>query len=524
MRFSVVYLVLVSFTFLSLTPAGVSIAELRADDGLELDELDLGLEDDEDESEGGKSSGKKSKKSEDEELDEEEESEEESSESSEDSEDAEEAEDSEEVSDSKNSSKTEDSESYTSSGKKIMAFYMFEDSYAVKNASHVTANTAAHLAKSEDFDYVGIEAALSGGSTSWLKNAKKDFEDGKSLYNDLSVEEAIEKFKSALKHIENNIEKVSDMNFISEVIFYLGASYKLLDDDEQAESYFGTYISINPDSRPDDSAFSDEVMSAFDDVKSDSRDADTGSVRIQCSTEGALVFIDGKIAGMTPVILRGIKVGKHYYRIHKNGFSDVGGSISVRGDKTVSINETMSKSPSASAVEELEEAMKSEFGGLTMIRKATELAHDTGVDNVFVVKASLESDKKLKYVGYMIDSNKKEFKKSEAVFNIPEKGEADSSASLQQFNKVLIDDPYEYKAIADLLMEEADLLGLSDKPAEETAADSKSKAKPIYKEWWLWTVVGVVVAGGVAAGVVCGLGKCSSGSGSNGATLEINFQ
>ena len=46
MRFSVVYLVLVSFTFLSLTPAGVSLAELRAEDGFELDELDLGLEDD----------------------------------------------------------------------------------------------------------------------------------------------------------------------------------------------------------------------------------------------------------------------------------------------------------------------------------------------------------------------------------------------------------------------------------------------------------------------------------------------
>ena len=51
MRFTVVYLILVSFTFLSLTPAGVSLAELRADDGFELDELDLGLEEDEEDSE-----------------------------------------------------------------------------------------------------------------------------------------------------------------------------------------------------------------------------------------------------------------------------------------------------------------------------------------------------------------------------------------------------------------------------------------------------------------------------------------
>ena len=71
-------------------------------------------------------------------------------------------------------------------------------------------------------------------------------------------------------------------------------------------------------------------------------------------------------------------------------------------------------------------------------------------------------------------------------------------------------------------MEEAEMLGLSDKAPAENEKDGKEK-KPVYKEWWLWTVVGVVVAGGVAAGVVCGLGKCSGGS-SSGASLDVNFQ
>jgi hypothetical protein len=265
-------------------------------------------------------------------------------------------------------------------------------------------------------------------------------------------------------------------------------------------------------------------MSAFDEVKSGRSDAGKGSVRVQCNQDGALVFIDGKIAGMTPVILRGISDGKHYYRIHKNGFRDAGGSVAVREGKTVSIDEDLSKNPSASDIAELEELMKSEFGSVGMVRKATDIAQDNGLDNVFVVKASLGSDERLKYQGYMINSNKKEFKKSEAVFALPEKGEADSSSALREFNKALVDDPYEYKAISDLVMEEAEMLGLSEKaPAEESGKDDKEK-KPIYKEWWLWTVVGVVVAGGVAAGVVCGLGKCSGGSGSSGATLDVNFQ
>jgi hypothetical protein len=30
---------------------------------------------------------------------------------------------------------------------------------------------------------------------------------------------------------------------------------------------------------------------------------------------------------------------------------------------------------------------------------------------------------------------------------------------------------------------------------------------PLYKKWWLWTIVGVVVAGGVVAGAVVGTQK-----------------
>ena len=172
MRFTIVYLVLVSFTFLSLTPAGVSLAELRADDGFELDELDLGLELEEDEEE------ESGKGSEDEE---------------EPSADEEESEVEEEAPAPKRQSKSSGSEDYVSTGKKIMAVYMFEDSHTAKSASHVTAATASHLAGSKDYDYVGAETFLFASPSSWLKNAKRDFEEGKALYNDLGIEEAIEK-------------------------------------------------------------------------------------------------------------------------------------------------------------------------------------------------------------------------------------------------------------------------------------------------------------------------------------------
>jgi tetratricopeptide (TPR) repeat protein len=41
--------------------------------------------------------------------------------------------------------------------------------------------------------------------------------------------------------------------------------------------------------------------------------------------------------------------------------------------------------------------------------------------------------------------------------------------------------------------------------AEEALRTAPIHKTPVYKKWWLWTTVGIVVAGGVAAGVVLGL-------------------
>ena len=40
-----------------------------------------------------------------------------------------------------------------------------------------------------------------------------------------------------------------------------------------------------------------------------------------------------------------------------------------------------------------------------------------------------------------------------------------------------------------------------------TASPPHERATPTYKKWWVWTIVGVAVAGGAAAGLALGLGR-----------------
>jgi len=498
MRSLVTYLLLCSFSFLSLTPSGLTLAQLRADDDFELDELDLGLEDEEDVKEPEEEvekPGKDSKKS-DYSFDD--------------------AEDSAE-------SDMEDSEGSFSedSGKqKIAAFYLFPDSFSQKSSGNIVAETASYLAGSE-YDYLKTEAALFVPSMSVakrdLEEGLKTFEEAKALYNDLSIEEAITKFQSARKTIEKHLDKIPDMKVLGDILLYLGASYKMLDEDDEATPLFSSYLSIYPDAELDDIVFSPEIISFFDRIKEDFLMLPNGSVRVESFPEGALVSINGKIVGITPTKVHGITEGRHYYRIHKNGYRDRAGTFTVRERKESKIAEDLSKYDNAGFLHEAESFMVKEYGRLAMLRKCVEIAEKMKVDSVLVTSLTVDGET-VKYSGHIVNREKRNFKKVETSFLLPDRKDLTEVDELQKFNKDLINDTYGFKPISDVALDEAELLGL------DTKKDKKDKGPktPIHKQWWLWTLLGVVVLGGAGVGTYFAV-TASQGK-ESGASLEINFK
>lgn len=500
MKSFVIYVMLFAFNVLSLTPAGIGFSTVRASDDLELDELDLGLDEDEDSAGPARSSAKEEPAEEAEEED--------SAESEESFEDSASSEDSSGPAEPVSSD----------SRKKIAAFYLYQDSFAEKSARHISAETAYHLSISNEYNYMQTEAEFFIPSMSVakksLQNGIKTFEEAKSLYNDLSIEEAIVKFQSAKKTIEKHMDKISDMKVLGDILLYLGASYKMLDEDDKSTPYFSSYLSINPDAELDDVVFSPEIVSFFNKIKEDFMMLPNGSVAFESYPQGALVILDGKIAGVTPVTINGITEGRHYYRIHKNGYRDMAGSVSVRERRVSKLSEDLTKYENTSYIDEAEKAMLKDFGHLAMLRKAVELGGKLKVDSVMVTNAVVEGEN-VTYKGYIVNVEKKSFKKAEATFIIPEVGEAGGSEDLQNFNKDLIDDTLGFKPISDLALDEAELLGLNDKK------DGKKEKQPVYKQWWLWTLLGVVVLGGAGVGIYFGVKGADEGE--SGATLEVNF-
>jgi TolB-like protein len=290
----------------------------------------------------------------------------------------------------------------------------------------------------------------------------------------------------------------------------------MLDEDTQATPYFSSYLSIYPNAELDDIVFSPEIVSFFNNIKEDFLMLPNGSIKFESYPSGALVFLNGKVVGVTPTVVRGITEGRHFYRIHKSGYRDRGDTIQVKERRTASVSEDLSKYEKTSYIEDAEKEMTKSFGSLSMLRKAVDVAKEMKVDYILVTLITADAGR-IKYEGKLVNAENRTFKEATANFEIFDKKDLASIAELQDFNSKLIDDTKGFRPISDVALDEANILGI-----DETKKDDKKKknSKPVYKQWWLWTILGVVVLGGAGVGtyfLVKDLDK------NNGATLEVNF-
>ncbi|HDT11118.1 MAG TPA: PEGA domain-containing protein [bacterium] len=406
-----------------------------------------------------------------------------------------------------------------SSGTKIAAFYLFADSYSEEKAKDLIAETASFLSSTKDYNYVQTEAAL---FVSAMSSAQRDldrgvemFKEAKELYEDLMIEDAISKFKQTLSILERHLDKLPELKMISEILLYLGASYRMLDEDEQAEPYFNSYININPIAELDDIIFSPEIVSFYNRIKDDHLMLPTGSVVVDSYPKGSLVFINGKIAGVTPLRVEGLPRGSHYYRIHKTGYRSRAGTLEVRERRENRLSESLQGYSEASYIEDALEFMTVEYGRLSMLRKAVELAEKLNVDEVAVTMVMVQ-DEKVKYHGHIVNREKRSFKKTETEFGMPFDNNFGRVYEVENFHSDLFRDKFGFRSISDVALDEAELLGLG-----ETSEEDGKKKKEGGSKWWLWTILGVVVLGGAGVGTYFIITETRKDKG--GAELEINF-
>lgn len=413
--------------------------------------------------------------------------------------------------------------SSSSDEKKTIAYiYLFPDSYSLKNAKGVARVTALYLADSLNYDYLSFGANLFQPEASASKRdydrGMKRFEEAKAFYADLNMEEAIPKFKSAERIMAKHVDKMADLSVLSEILLYLGASYKMFDEDDKASPYFLRYISMNPNKDLNEQDFAPEIAEYFNQIKSDFLMMPNGSIKFETTPAGAQVFLDGKLTGITPLRIDGVTAGDHYYRLHLDGFRDKGGDVTVEEREAVDVDKNLSLYTEVSFLPGAKETMIDEFGHLYMLKKGIDVAKAFGVDRLLVSYITIEQGQ-IEVKSRLFDPENRSFKEADTEFSLPDDSDFSNMPKLYKALDKLLGDDLGYTPLTSVLDESSTeaLLGIDE---DEDGKEKKIKKKS--KAWIAWTIVGVVV-GGAALGLGLGLGLKPDGTDAGGAKLKLTF-
>ncbi len=329
-----------------------------------------------------------------------------------------------------------------------------------------------------------------------LRQAREFFEEGQSAANDLEIEQAIDRFGQALEVYEEQIAHVDDLNDISECLINIGAAHVLAGDSRSSRNFFQRVLVIDPERRPDPDVFPPPVTEAYDQANARLQRVRNGLLNITSETPGAEVYVDGIYQGSAPQELSGFKAGRHYVRVRSQGYVEQGRVIEVSSRRATNLEfdlEPTREGPEATDMlidlsNQFEEGAHTEAADT--VRRLGELLN---VEMLATAYVSRGDD------GVNVRLNAWDIVGRESV--------ATEQLGPFEADGVMIagDVQPSFEEMVTSAWAAMNIQQSSDVPLVDIAPPPPPPPveRPVYRRWWFWTVIGVVVVG---AGLGVGLG------------------
>jgi hypothetical protein len=267
----------------------------------------------------------------------------------------------------------------------------------------------------------------------------------------------------AIRILESNAGEKQHLDLLVEALVERGAAAIALEDPAKAETVFLEAIALSPQYELDDVLYGDEVRRLFGDVHRASRQLRYGSIRVE--VEGmadAAVSIDFD-APRDPPYEAKLPDGRHFVTVSAPGRYEVVAFVPVRAGRQTDV---FLRPPTAGDARAREEAIAKFRGDAASI---VALSQAAGLRFVAVTRADRSNVSLIVHDG---------------ADGAPVPGaEATLSAN---------PGPKEIDAAV------AKLVAAIDRH-DPSAVEAVDEGTPWYASWWLWSIVGVAIAGGATA-------------------------
>lgn len=319
-----------------------------------------------------------------------------------------------------------------------------------------------------------------------IKNAENMANAGQAALDDGDVREAARQLEASVSAMAQSFAYLPEFKRYRRALLMLGSAHLRAGDRDAAKEAF--WRAANQGASADEVPLDDVSTALLQEVLGEHELAALGAVEVSTDPPHAEIYVNGRFKGISPTTVAGLSVGEHIVTLFKHGWVRTTSKMRVTSDAIEATSFRLEPARKRLILTQMQTALQSEvdtalgesgLGGDGVRDVAGLLFSETAL----VIRSSGPGDLK-KVELFLFDS------RTRRLIN-----HVESTIDWTYRNRKAV------RALVDRVLD-FDLVEALGGDVTQVSRDGDDES--VLNAWWLWTIVGVVVAGGVAAGVYFG--------------------
>jgi hypothetical protein len=263
----------------------------------------------------------------------------------------------------------------------VLPFASLSGDVPARAGSKAAGMLSTEFKNAEGLQFVDIRKSA-GGDTAHdeaLADARKAVDDAKELRKKKKFRLASEALAKAVAAYKTNASAVSDIGEVVDAYALLSAVQYNTGRDEEGLQSLKTGLALAPDRDLPLAATSQLFARVVADTRKTIKDAPKGTLQIETTPSGAPVAVDGVSLGNTPLQVKDVPPGLHFWRAMLPNGETLGGVADVASGKTAKVSgASQSKDPESRVLS----AVSQNRIDQELVKAAKELTDGAAVDLV----------------------------------------------------------------------------------------------------------------------------------------------
>lgn len=317
--------------------------------------------------------------------------------------------------------------------------------------------------------------------------ARTAYQNGREAFNKLELDSAIVTLSDAVDQLIAVLPYIKKQE-LADAMMALAVAQQQKGKNPAMQQTLRRLVTWRPTYQLDTEQFPQAISDPLEAARGHQSQQPQGQLKVMSEPTGAQVFVDGEFAGTAPLTVEHLTVGEHYVTFKKLGFKRGLRVANVIKDRPAQILGKLDRSEKFLLVEQAIGRVGPTMGQKRLDKVVDNLRETLFLDHAIFVRMQRAASQSsgvedVNVHAYLYDL------RSRSLLN-------EKSERVRVQNGV----PAEgvMALLADKLYEGVDYDSVEQKP-DDAPLPVVVQQKPLYKRWWFWTAIGVVVAGGASA-------------------------